>query len=195
MLAVHVPFPSCSSACLLQRQGRAGCRWPAQDGARPVAPNPTCALRRRLAAPHLWAPTSYCGRSLRQSRAIVPGERAAALAPTQSFSGGSSRWAVDCRRCRAWLEALPHLVELASHLTMRLAVDAGGSLTRGRLHQAEDLPVSLVHPVAQVPDAIPTLNLKVGRMIVCTSMNRAIRASLSRLSTSPISPLSPTLPG
>src|SRR5215218_3320094 len=37
MLVVHVSFPSCSSACLFQRQGRAGCRWPAQDGARPVA--------------------------------------------------------------------------------------------------------------------------------------------------------------
>ena len=36
---------------------------------------------------------------------------------------------------------------------MRLAVDAGGSLTRGRLHKTEDLPVLLVDPLAQVADA------------------------------------------
>jgi hypothetical protein len=67
-------------------------------------------------------------------------------------------------RCGAWLEALPHLVDLVSHLAMRLAVDPGGSLTRGRLHQTEDLPVSLVHPVAQIPNGMLVLDRQVGRM-------------------------------
>ena len=132
-------------------------------------------------------------------------------APPSLVVPGRLGWRVEsvgggCWRCRARLEALPHLVELVSHLTMRLAVDAGGSLTRGRLHKTEDLPVLLVDPVAQVPDAMPpwiaksatcalaTSSSETPPSIVCTSMNRAIPAFLSRLSTSPISPLSPTLP-
>ena len=133
-------LPSCSSACLLQRQGRAGCRWPAQDGARPVATESDMCLTPALGCSPSLTPTGVRPFPSGQSRAIVPARGRPRWRQRSRFSGGSSRWAVDCRRCRAWLESLPHLVDLVSHLTMRLPVHAGGSLIDGASTKQKTFP-------------------------------------------------------
>src|SRR5215217_5731191 len=54
MLVVHGSSPS--ALPFFWWRSATGCRWPAQDGPAGCFPNPACALRRRLAAPHLWTP-------------------------------------------------------------------------------------------------------------------------------------------
>jgi hypothetical protein len=59
MLVVHVAFPFPQLNRFLSDLGESWCRWPAQDGARLVAPNPAPAIRRRSAIPHLWSLGPY----------------------------------------------------------------------------------------------------------------------------------------
>jgi hypothetical protein len=59
MLVVHVAYPFLQLSCFPSDLVENGCRWRAQDGARPVAPNPAPALRKCSPAPHLWSLGPY----------------------------------------------------------------------------------------------------------------------------------------
>jgi len=76
----------------------------------------------------------------------------------------------EMRQPADWLAApvsgtFLHLIDRVRHQAVGLTVDLDGGLGIGCLDQAEDLPLALVHPVAQVTDVIFALSGQVG--LVC----------------------------